>query len=120
MFLFLFLSVSVSLFFQRQVFSSYLGESERVLRDAFHRARRNAPCVLFIDEIDALTGARGLDASAGVGTCLDNYHIIVAACWFMLSVMTARAVNRQNRRPHRRPWSRCFGRACGLTFLSSK
>ena len=33
-----------------QVFSAYLGESESIIRDAFHRARRNQPCVLFIGE----------------------------------------------------------------------
>ena len=41
------------------VFAAHLGESERILRDAFHRARANRPCVLFLDEIDAITMKRG-------------------------------------------------------------
>jgi ATP-dependent 26S proteasome regulatory subunit len=32
----------------------WMGQSEKNLHDAFERARRNAPCVLFLDEIDAL------------------------------------------------------------------
>ena len=32
----------------------WMGQSERNLHDAFERAHRNAPCVLFLDEIDAL------------------------------------------------------------------
>ncbi len=32
----------------------YIGESERNLREIFDTARRNAPCVLFLDEVDAI------------------------------------------------------------------
>ncbi|MEU4194142.1 tetratricopeptide repeat protein [Kribbella sp. NPDC026611] len=40
------------------VMDPYLGVSERNLHDAFERARANAPCVLFLDELDALAFAR--------------------------------------------------------------
>jgi len=36
------------------VLDMYLGQSERNLHEIFETARRNAPCVLFFDEIDAL------------------------------------------------------------------
>jgi SpoVK/Ycf46/Vps4 family AAA+-type ATPase len=36
----------------------YIGQSERNLHDVFEAARRNAPCVVFLDEIDALGGKR--------------------------------------------------------------
>ena len=36
------------------VLDMYMGESERKLHEIFEEARRNAPCVLFFDEIDAL------------------------------------------------------------------
>jgi SpoVK/Ycf46/Vps4 family AAA+-type ATPase len=36
------------------VLDMYIGESERKLHEIFEEARRNAPCVLFFDEIDAL------------------------------------------------------------------
>lgn len=40
------------------VMDPYLGVSERNLHAAFERARANAPCVLFLDELDALAFAR--------------------------------------------------------------
>jgi AAA+ superfamily predicted ATPase len=36
------------------VLDSIVGKPERHIKEAFHAARRNAPCVLFFDEIDAL------------------------------------------------------------------
>ena len=47
-----FLSVGIA-----DILDSYFGQTERNLHDAFQLARREAPCVLFFDEIDAL-GAR--------------------------------------------------------------
>ena len=44
-----FLSVSLA-----DVLDMYLGQSERNLKDLFELARRSAPCVLFLDEVDAL------------------------------------------------------------------
>ncbi|KAI0226355.1 hypothetical protein L0F63_002792 [Massospora cicadina] len=43
------------------VYSCYVGESEAIVRAAFERARRAAPALLFIDEIDALVGSRSFD-----------------------------------------------------------
>ncbi|CDF35573.1 unnamed protein product [Chondrus crispus] len=40
------------------VYSCYLGEAERILREAFASARAAAPCILFLDEIDAIVGKR--------------------------------------------------------------
>jgi AAA+ superfamily predicted ATPase len=42
------------------VLSMWLGESERHLHELFQAARRNAPCVLFFDEIDAIGQRRSL------------------------------------------------------------
>jgi SpoVK/Ycf46/Vps4 family AAA+-type ATPase len=36
------------------VLDMYIGESERKLRAIFDTARRNAPCVLFLDEVDGI------------------------------------------------------------------
>jgi SpoVK/Ycf46/Vps4 family AAA+-type ATPase len=36
------------------VLSRWLGDSERAMHEIFEVARRNAPCVLFFDEVDAL------------------------------------------------------------------
>ncbi len=42
--------------------SKYRGESEKMVRCLFALARRHSPSVVFIDELDALMGARGGDA----------------------------------------------------------
>ena len=41
------------------MFSKWVGESEKAVRDLFRRARAVAPSIVFFDEIDALGGARG-------------------------------------------------------------
>jgi len=48
-----------------ELLQQYIGQSEAQLRDIFTRARENAPCVLFFDEIDALAGARGTADASG-------------------------------------------------------
>ncbi len=45
-----------------ELMSMYVGESERGLREVFHKARQAAPCIIFFDEIDTLASTR---ASAG-------------------------------------------------------
>ena len=37
-----------------EVLDMYVGESERNIHETFERARRNVPCVVFFDEVDAL------------------------------------------------------------------
>jgi len=44
-----------------QLYSKWLGESERALREVFKKARRAAPCILFFDAIDAIAPRFGAD-----------------------------------------------------------
>src|ERR1700730_2345938 len=44
-----------------QLYSKWLGESERALREVFKKARRAAPCILFFDTIDAVAPKLGAD-----------------------------------------------------------
>ena len=46
------------------VVSGMSGESEKTLRDTFDEAKKAAPCLLFIDEIDAIATKR-FDAQTG-------------------------------------------------------
>jgi transitional endoplasmic reticulum ATPase len=56
-----FYSIAIS-----DIMDPYIGRSERNLRDVFAEARRNAPAVLFFDEVDALAASRrDLQQSAG-------------------------------------------------------
>jgi len=72
------------------VLSKWLGESERHLHEIFETARRRAPTVVFIDEIDAIGMSRG-EASASVapivnvlltemdGISTDNTNVMILA-----------------------------------------
>lgn len=46
-----------------ELFSMWVGESERAVRDLFHKARQVAPAIIFFDEIDAIGGERSASAS---------------------------------------------------------
>ena len=48
------------------VLSRWLGDSERAVHEIFEVARRNTPCVLFFDEVDAL-GMRRANLQGGSG-----------------------------------------------------
>ena len=42
-----------------ELLSKWVGESEKGVREIFRKARTAAPCIIFFDEIDAMTPARG-------------------------------------------------------------
>jgi transitional endoplasmic reticulum ATPase len=55
--------------------SMWYGQAERQMQGAFDEARRRAPCVLFLDEVDALTPPREMAHEATgrvVATLLEN------------------------------------------------
>ncbi len=50
-----------------EIFSKWVGESEKAVREVFRKARTAAPAVIFFDEIDAMVPRRGLGyADSGV------------------------------------------------------
>ena len=40
------------------IVDKYIGESARVIREMFGYAREHQPCVIFMDEVDAIGGSR--------------------------------------------------------------
>lgn len=56
------------------VLDMWIGNSERNLHELFEQARRNAPCVLFFDEVDAL-GASRADMKTSGGRHLINQFL---------------------------------------------
>lgn len=48
-----------------ELFSKWVGESERAVQELFAKARRSAPTIVFFDEIDALAVQRGSSGDGG-------------------------------------------------------
>eukprot|EP01022_Parablepharisma_sp_SALTPOND_P024460 TRINITY_DN541_c0_g1_i1.p2 TRINITY_DN541_c0_g1~~TRINITY_DN541_c0_g1_i1.p2 ORF type:complete len:676 (-),score=85.29 TRINITY_DN541_c0_g1_i1:1184-3211(-) len=47
-----------------ELLNKYVGESEKAIRQLFHRARMSSPCIIFFDELDALCPKRGSEANS--------------------------------------------------------
>nr|XP_053768502.1 nuclear valosin-containing protein-like isoform X2 [Desmodus rotundus] len=68
-----------------EIVSGVSGESEQKLRGLFEQAVSNAPCILFIDEIDAITPKREVASKdmerrivAQLLTCMDDLNSVAA------------------------------------------
>jgi SpoVK/Ycf46/Vps4 family AAA+-type ATPase len=44
-----------------ELFSKFVGDSEKAIRDLFRRARLCSPCIIFFDEIDAIATQRSVN-----------------------------------------------------------
>ncbi len=47
-----------------QIFSKWIGESERIIEDIFKKARMTSPCIIFFDEIDSIFPKRSASSSS--------------------------------------------------------
>lgn len=50
-----------------ELFSKWVGESEKAVRELFRKAKQVAPAIIFFDEVDALGSKRGGSGSGNVG-----------------------------------------------------
>ena len=48
-----------------EVFSKWVGESEKAVREIFKKARQSSPSIVFLDELDALAPRRGASGDSG-------------------------------------------------------
>ena len=47
-----------------EIFSKYVGDSEKAVRDIFIKARINSPSIIFFDEIDSIASSRSSESSS--------------------------------------------------------
>ncbi|XP_050804447.1 nuclear valosin-containing protein-like isoform X3 [Gopherus flavomarginatus] len=80
-----------------EIVSGVSGESEQKLRELFEQAVSNAPCILFVDEIDAITPKREVASKdmerrivAQLLTCMDDLNNLAATA----QVLVIGATNR--------------------------
>ena len=80
-----------------QVLSKWVGESEKGLREIFRKARMAAPCILFIDEIDAIAPTRsgsGSDGTRVVERVVDTLLTEMDGLESLKNVVVVAATNR--------------------------
>ncbi len=49
-----------------ELLNKWVGESEKSVREIFRKARQAAPCIVFMDELDAIVPRRGMDEGTHV------------------------------------------------------
>ena len=59
-----------------EIISKWVGDSEKSVREIFRKARQAAPCIVFIDEIDAIAPVRGMDESSKVTERVINQLLV--------------------------------------------
>lgn len=84
-----FISVDASVLYSR-----WLGEAEKGLRQIFKRAKQVAPCILFFDEIDALAPVRCGDDARGGGRLVSQLLIELDNLLDTSNVIVIGATNR--------------------------
>ena len=81
-----------------ELMSMYVGESERGVREVFHKARQAAPCIVFFDEIDALASTRstGREDSGVSGRVLSQLLTELDGIEELKGVLVLAATNRSD------------------------
>jgi len=80
-----------------QVLTKYVGESEKMVRELFKKARMAAPCILFIDEIDAIAPKRrgsGSDGTLVTERVVDTFLTEMDGLQSLKEVIVVAATNR--------------------------
>ncbi|MFX1316018.1 MAG: CDC48 family AAA ATPase [Promethearchaeota archaeon] len=59
-----------------EIFSKWVGESEKAVRDIFRKARQAAPSIIYFDEIDAISAGRGAYESTHTFASIVNQILV--------------------------------------------
>jgi len=59
-----------------EIFSKWVGESERAIREIFRKARQAAPSIIYFDEIDAISAGRGSSESTHTFASIVNQILV--------------------------------------------
>jgi len=66
-----------------ELFSKWVGESEKAVREVFRKARAAAPSIVFFDEIDSIASHRGADGMVHI--CV---YVYIHTCTICIHVCT--------------------------------
>jgi transitional endoplasmic reticulum ATPase len=56
-----------------EIFSKWVGESEKAIREIFRKARLSSPAIIFFDEIEAIASVRGVPGSEVYNSVLSQF-----------------------------------------------
>ncbi len=59
-----------------EIYSKWVGESERAVREIFRKARQAAPSIIYFDEIDAISSGRGTSESTHTFASIVNQILV--------------------------------------------
>jgi transitional endoplasmic reticulum ATPase len=78
-----------------EIFSKWVGESEKAIREVFRKARQSAPTIVFLDEFDSIAAKRGARAdSGGTERVVNQLLTSLDSCEALEEVIVLAATNR--------------------------
>lgn len=79
-----------------ELLSKWVGESERGVREIFHKAKQAAPCIIFLDEIDSLVPRRGSGESQVIERVISQFLTEMDGIEELKGVVVLAATNRKD------------------------
>ncbi len=78
-----------------EIINKYVGESEKMIRKLFQKARQNSPSILFFDEFDSIAGARlGGERGKATDTVVNQILTEIDGLEDLINVKVIAATNR--------------------------